>query len=76
MKPLTSKQYLTLLFIRDFTAGNGHPPLVKDIAAHFGVSASTICERLNRLDSSGYTERQKWVDHSIRVRRMPGGLAA
>lgn len=75
MKPLTQHQYNTLVFIRDFTIAHGFAPLVKEIAAHFGVTPATICERLNRLDSSGYTERQKWIDRSIRVRRMPGRAA-
>lgn len=75
MKPLTEKQYLTLIFIQDFTVSTGYSPLVKEIAAHFGVSSSTICERLDVLESVGYTERKKWIDHSIRVRRLPGRAA-
>lgn len=70
MKPLTARQYATLVFIQDYTVGNGRGPSISQIARYFGVTGSAISKRVRSLHNLGYVA---WEPRQpVRVLFVPG----
>lgn len=58
MKQLTAKQQVIYDYVRSFTAENGYPPSVREIAAAVGLkSPSTVHFHLKALEEAGVINR-------------------
>jgi repressor LexA len=58
MKPLTERQRAVLDFVEDFCRGQGYPPTVREVAAHFGVQPRAAADHLAALKRKGYLHRE------------------
>jgi repressor LexA len=68
MKRLTDRQQQALDFIRFYTASNGFPPSVRDIADHMGIrSTNGVMDHLNALVRKGRITRSEKLSRSIRL---------
>lgn len=88
MKPLTPKQQKIYDYILDYTADNGYPPSVREIAAAVGLkSPSTVHFHLKALEEAGAINRDTGKTRAItaaedgpasRVNQVPlvGSVAA
>lgn len=56
MKELTEKQQRVLEYICSCMESNSHPPTVREIALHFGVTPHAIQVHLNALRKKGWLE--------------------
>lgn len=72
MNVLTKLQYETLIYMRDYEREHGYPPFVREVAEHFGVTHTTIRDRLYTLEARGYVTRLPLRHRSFRVKRLPG----
>lgn len=72
-KPLTRKQRELLIYIRSYTAHNGYPPTLREMAKHMGTSSvSTIYEHLHTLRRKGFVQRHTSDGiRKTRVRDIP-----
>lgn len=66
-KNLTSRQQEVLEFVRSATALAGHPPTIRDIAAHFGIRVHAVCSHLQLLRKKGAVT---WVPGAARTLRV------
>lgn len=73
MRPISEKQRQILTFIRDYTAEQGYPPSVREIAAAVGLrSPSSVHAHLKHLRELGYLEKD---DHKTRAITLAGSGA-
>jgi SOS-response transcriptional repressor LexA len=63
--PLTGKERECLAFIRKFSAENGYPPSIMDVAAEQENTGTVARERINALVTKGYCRRTPGVSRSI-----------
>lgn len=74
MKELTPKQQRIYDYILDFTADNGYPPSVREIAAAVGLkSPSTVHFHLKALEESGAIVRGSGKTRAITPAEEPKG---
>jgi len=66
MKALTEKQKAILEFIQRFTAEEGMPPTISEIAENFGITQPTAYAHIRALDRKGYITRSSKA-RSVRV---------
>lgn len=64
---LTSIQKKLLAFVEDFSAESGYPPIMREVAEHFGKSISTVQQHLAALEKKGYLTRAPHSPRSLRV---------
>jgi len=63
-QPITKKQMQTLAFIRVYHKRRGYMPSLAEIGKRFNLCISSVWERLDRLEKSGYIERRnspRWI---------------
>ncbi|MCC8129942.1 MAG: transcriptional repressor LexA [Clostridiales bacterium] len=74
MKELTPKQQRIYDYILDFTADNGYPPSVREIAAAVGLkSPSTVHFHLKALEEAGAIVRGSGKTRAITPAEEPAG---
>lgn len=55
---LTQRQQQALDFVRAFVAKNGHPPTLREIGEHMGISSTNgVSDHLNALERKGVVVR-------------------
>ena len=65
---LTERQTQVLAFIREFTAGHGFPPTLKEIGTHFVISSTHgVHCHLQALVDKGYLARAAKTARGLRV---------
>lgn len=70
MRPISEKQRHILTFISEYTAQQGYPPSVREIAAAVGLrSPSSVHAHLKKLREMGYLEKD---DHKTRAITLAG----
>ena len=68
MQSISEKQQQILDFIRDYTAEQGYPPSVREIAAAVGLrSPSSVHAHLKRLQQLGYLDKGAHKTRSITI---------
>ena len=68
MTKLTEKDYQILDFVYYYIRDNGFPPTVREICAEVGLSSpATVHARLNKLEASGYIEKDSTKNRTMRV---------
>ena len=66
-KNLTSRQQEVLDFVQSATERDGHPPTIRDIAAHFGIRVHAVSCHLRLLREK---EAITWVPGAARTLRV------
>jgi len=66
-KPYTEKQGAYLAFIRAYTALNGEPPAVKDMARFFDMSPPSAQGMVKQLERKGLITKTPGAARSIRI---------
>jgi repressor LexA len=57
---LTKRQLELLEFVRDFRAGSGYSPTMREVADSFGLSSvATVAEHLDSLEAKGLIARER-----------------
>ncbi len=65
---LTFRREQVLRFIHQFRVQNGYAPVLREIAEHFGLTASsTIHCHLKHLEEAGYVKREHKKPRSLRL---------
>lgn len=67
MKPLTDKQQAVLDFIKQFIAGNGYAPTVREIGSSFGICVKGAFDHINAIEKKGYISRHRGISRSITI---------
>lgn len=67
-KTLTDRQRSILDFLGDFLEGNGYPPTLREIGAHFGIrSPRGVQDHLEALERKGHIRRQREASRGIEL---------
>lgn len=72
--PYTDKQGSYLAFINAYTALNGRPPAVTDIADYFDVRPPSAQGMVQQLEKKGLITKTAGVPRTIRVTLEPSEL--
>ena len=68
MSELNERQRDILAFITDYSAGEGRPPTIREIAAECEISStSVVAYHLDRLQAAGYVERDAQISRGTRL---------
>lgn len=68
MSELNERQREILNFIGGYSAENGRPPTLREIAAECEISStSVVVYHLDRLQAAGFVERDAQVSRGIRL---------
>jgi len=65
MKPLTEKQQAVLDFVEEFSARQGYPPTVREVAAHFAVQPRAAADHLEALKRKGHLRREPGLSRGL-----------
>lgn len=71
MKGLTIRQQAVLQFIKDFIAQKKYPPTLREIAAHFKISAKASYDHLKALAKKNYLKMHGPFSRSIELISSP-----
>ncbi len=67
-RDLTERQRDVLGFIKDYIAGSGYPPSLRDICARFGIKGpKNAAKHLEALEKKGFIKRPSNVSRGIEV---------
>ena len=73
---ITPLQRDTLNEICRYVDAKGYPPTVKELSAIFGISHSSVHERINQLVRKGYLKREGRKARGLTVAKRPKDMAA
>jgi repressor LexA len=73
---ITPLQRETLNEICRYVDAKGYPPTVKELSAIFGISHSSVHERINQLVRKGYLKREGRKARGLTVAKRPKNMAA
>lgn len=75
MEPLTDRQRAILEFLGEHAREHGHPPSVREIAAHFGIaSPKGVSDHLQALERKGHIRRKPGLARGLELVNEPGGI--
>lgn len=64
----TARQLDVLRHVHEHTESSGHPPTLREIAAHFGMtSINAVNDHLHALERKGLIVRYDYLTRSVRV---------
>ncbi len=68
MRPISEKQKQILRFIQEYTASEGYPPAVREIAAAVGLrSPSSVHAHVKHLRELGYLEQSEGKTRTVKL---------
>ena len=67
LPPLTERQEELLLWVIDYSETNGFYPVMRDIAAHFGLTLSRIQALMAQLEKCGYVAKTAARSRNIQL---------
>lgn len=65
--PRTPRQREILIYIRDYSAGDGFAPTYEEIAAKFGISKVTVFEHIHNMAGDGLVTVDRHKSRSVRL---------
>lgn len=72
MRPISEKQKQILQFIQEYTASEGYPPAVREIAAAVGLrSPSSVHAHVKHLRELGYLEQCAGKTRTVKITARP-----
>ena len=73
MRPISEKQKQILRFIQEYTASEGYPPAVREIAAAVGLrSPSSVHAHVKHLRELGYLEQSEGKTRTVKLAGQTG----
>lgn len=64
----TARQLDVLRFVHEYTEDRGHPPALRDIGKHFGMTSTNgVNDHLSALERKGLVVRYDYLTRSVRV---------
>lgn len=76
MRPISEKQKQILRFIQEYTASEGYPPAVREIAAAVGLrSPSSVHAHVKHLRELGYLEQSEGKTRTVKLAGQTGTSA-
>lgn len=76
MRPISEKQKQILQFIQEYTASEGYPPAVREIAAAVGLrSPSSVHAHVKHLRELGYLEQCAGKTRTVKITGQTGTTA-
>lgn len=73
MRPISEKQRQILQFIQEYTAAEGYPPAVREIAAAVGLrSPSSVHAHVKHLRELGYLEQSEGKTRTVKLTGQTG----
>ncbi len=73
MRPISEKQKQILRFIQEYTASEGYPPAVREIAAAVGLrSPSSVHAHVKHLRELGYLEQSEGKTRTVKLTGQTG----
>lgn len=68
MSELSKRQRTILEFVGDYSAKNGRPPTIREIASGCAISStSVVVYHLDRLQAAGFVERDAQIARGTRL---------
>ncbi len=67
---MTARQMEILRAVDDYAIMNGYAPSIRDLAAHFGITAKGASDHLNALRRQGLIVSEPRVARSVRISHL------